>query len=202
MSTVFTQHCAFVTLRRSRWIVLSRILRNALRSSVNYGCVADFTFGSPARFFNSCWRLCNDYDSTAKYMGASYLLFYGVTAQLTILNIFVLSLVFSFFVSGMAVSNKPWKKIGIFLWIWSFFEPKFHRRPKCLPWTYTKGMNEQWGLLMNHHLQWIMWKRNFFLTRMVIELFRNRRLDWLIIASLRTSSFRVTFYQFTIKKNR
>ena len=55
------------------------------------------------------------------YMGASYLLVYGVTAQLTILNIFVLSLVFSFFVSGMAVSNKPWKKIGIFLWIWSFF---------------------------------------------------------------------------------
>lgn len=89
------------------------------------------------------------------YMGASYLLFYGVTAQLTILNIFVLSLLFSFFVSGMAVSNKPWKKIGIFLRIWSFFEPKFHRRPECLPWTYTKGMNEQWGLLMNHHLQWI-----------------------------------------------
>ena len=124
VSAVFTQHCAFVTLRRSRWIVSSRILRNALRSSVNYGCVADFTFGSPARFFNSCWRLRNDYDSTAKYMGASYLLFYGVTAQLTILNIFVLSLVFSFFVSGMAVSNKPWKKIGIFLWIWSFFLTK------------------------------------------------------------------------------
>ena len=45
-------------------------------------------------------------------------------------------------------------------------------------------------------------KEELLLTRMVIELFRNRRLDWLIIASLRTSSFRVTFYQFTIKKNR
>lgn len=58
------------------------------------------------------------------YMGASYLLFYGVTAQLTILNIFVLSLVFSFFVSGMAVSNKPWKKKRDFSMDLEFFWTK------------------------------------------------------------------------------
>lgn len=32
-------------------------------------------------------------------------------------------------------------------------------------------------------------KEELFLTRMVIELFRNRRLDWLIIASLRILEF-------------